>query len=680
MKFKHYGLLIVIACTMLIAAACSTGTVSTAIPTTEAEATPSPAPTLPEDILKAYISALNEQDYEAMYGYVSENATMTKEDFVARNKNIYEGIEAKNIEITIDENSEGNTIGYQATMDTQAGPVSFSNTAEFNEYDGVYKLEWNSNIIFPNLNDDDKVRVKTTTGERGSILDRNGDLLVGKGDVCSVGFVPGKINTETRETDIETVAQILGMSVETINSKLSESWVKDDLFVPLKDISYSDTETKEQLLAVKGIMLNTTQDRVYVLGEKAAALTGYIHNINQKELDAHAGEGYTAESKIGKIGMESLLEARIRGTDGCKIYIQDKDGNEKEVLAEIEAHNGENVTLTIDAALQTKLYDQMKDDKGTAVVMNPATGEILALVSTPSYDPNNFILGLTEEKWAEYNNEETQPMLNRFKAAYVPGSSFKPITAAVGLSSGAFDADEDFGPSGGTWKKDNWNDYSVSTLQQYSGDANVQNAMIYSDNIYFAKAALKIGRSAFADGLKSIGFGEDVPFEFGLKNSTFGTDLVLDSEIECANSGFGQGHVQVNPIHMASIYSAFTNGGDMMTPYLEKDKSPTVWKDDVFTDETVQTVRNAMVQVIENPDGTAHSFKIDGLTAAGKTGTAEIKSSKEDAEGTELGWFIAYPADENQDKPYLVVAMVEDVKGRGGSHYVIPIVRALFAD
>ena len=181
-----------IVCAMLIPAACSSGEESPVVPTTSAETTQSADSVLPEDILKAYMAALKDQDYETMYGYVSENATMTKDDFLTRNKNIYEGIEASNIEITIDQNNEGNTVSYQTTMDTQAGPVSFSNTAEFNEYDGVYKLEWNSNIIFPNLNDDDKVRVKTTKGERGSILDRNGNLLVGKGEVWSVYIVPGR--------------------------------------------------------------------------------------------------------------------------------------------------------------------------------------------------------------------------------------------------------------------------------------------------------------------------------------------------------------------------------------------------------------------------------------------------------------------------------------------------------
>lgn len=269
-------------------------------------------------------------------------------------------------------------------------------------------------------------------------------------------------------------------------------------------------------------------------------------------------------------------------------------------------------------------------------------------------------------------------MYNRFKATYVPGSSFKPITAALGLTSGAFAADEDFGPSGTSWKQDNWNNFSVTTLKAYSDPANVKNALVYSDNIYFAKAALKIGSSTFADCLKKLGFGEQVPFEFGLSASTFGTEQAFDDEIDVANSGYGQGKVELNPVHFASIYSAFVTSGDMMTPYLEKNKEPQIWKEDVFTADAVQTVKNAMVQVIENSEGTGHEFKIDGLSIAGKTGTAEIKNSKEDTEGTELGWFVAYPADDSQSKQYLTVAMIEDVKDRHGSHYVIPIVRAIY--
>ena len=675
MKIKRLWLCLLTVCALLFSAACGS---APAAESGTPQQTASVSPVNPDQALKAYMAALAEKDYEKMAGLISENSTMTKDDFLTRNKKIYEGIEASNIVIS-DIKVDGSAVTYVTSMDTQAGPLVFDNTAYFSNEDGASKLDWDSSLIFPNLSDTDKVRVKTTTGQRGSILDRNGKLLAGKGEVWSVYIVPGMLVPETRDADIAALAAALGMTVEDINGKLSQKWVKDELKVPLdKYISKADIETENKLLAIKGVGEETAYQRVYALGEKAAALTGYIHNISGDELKEHAGQGYTAESKIGKVGLESLLEERIRGTDGCKIYIEDKDGKEKQVLAEIEAHNGEDVTLTIDADLQAKVFDQMKNDKGTAVVMDPNTGEILALVSTPSYDPNAFILGLSEEKWAAYNNEETRPMYNRFKATYVPGSSFKPITAAIGLGSGAFTAEEDFGASGKAWGKKEWNGYTVTTLKTYGGGANVLNALVNSDNIYFAKAALKTGSANFAQGLKNLGFGEQMPFEFGLSPSTFGTEQKFDDELDIANSGYGQGKVELNPVHMAAIYSAFVTGGNMMTPYLEKGKTPAVWKQGVFTPEAVATVKNAMVQVIESPDGTGHEFKIDGLTMAGKTGTAEIKKNKDDTEGTELGWFVVYPADANQSKQYLTVMMIEDVKGRHGSHYVIPLVRALY--
>lgn len=641
----------------------------------------SQASTSPKEVLKAYMTALSEKNYEKMYSMISKDSGISQDDFTTRNKNIYEGIDAENITIEIDEdNSKDNIVSYKTTMDTTAGQLSFTNKVTFVSEDGQNKIKWNSNVIFPDLNNDDTVKVKTTAGTRGNIYDRNGVLLAGQDNIYSVGFVPGKMNADTKDQDIATVASLLGMTVDTINSKLSQSWVKDNLFVPLKNIAYSDTDTKNKLLQIKGISINTIKGRVYPLGIKAAHLTGYVGTITQDELNSHKGQGYTSSSVIGKIGLESLYEDKLRAVDGCRIYIADKNVKEKSVLINREVQNGKNVTITIDAVLQAKLYDQMKNDKGAGVVMNPYTGEILALVSTPAYDPNDFILGMSTEKWAEYNNTDTRPMLNRFKAAYAPGSAFKPITASVGLTKGAFTATDDFGASGTSWQKDSsWGSYKITTLKQYSGYT-LQNALINSDNIFFAKAALKIGSSDFADGLKSLGFGEDVPFDFGLTDSSFGTNLAFDSEIDLADSGYGQGKVLVNPVHMASIYTAFLNNGNMLAPYLEKGSETKVWKENVFSNSAVETVKNAMVQVVENPNGTAYTFKINGMKIAGKTGTAEIKASKDDTTGTELGWFVAFPVDKTASKQYLAVVMIEDVKNRGGSHYVLPIVRSLFTN
>ena len=165
----------------------------------------------------------------------------------------------------------------------------------------------------------------------------------------------------------------------------------------------------------------------------------------------------------------------------------DENGEIAETIASVEKEDGQDITLTIDASLQEQLYEQFREDPGCSVAMNPYTGEVLALVSTPSYDNNDFISGMSEEQWTGLNEDESRPLYNRFRQVWCPGSSFKPVTAAIGLDTGVLDAGEDFGNEGLSWQKDeSWGAYEVTTL--HSGDpANLKNALIYSDNIYFEK-------------------------------------------------------------------------------------------------------------------------------------------------------------------------------------------------
>ncbi|MFA9376184.1 MAG: penicillin-binding transpeptidase domain-containing protein [Lachnotalea sp.] len=641
----------------------------------------------PEEVLAEYMACIDSKDYQKMYDLLSEQSKLniSATDFISRNENIYEGIEAQDVKINVISTSEEDSnkiIKYDTTMDTAAGELNFTNEITLNKNDKkIYCIEWSTKVIFPNLLEDDKVKVSYTTGERGSILDRNGKVLAGKGTVASVGIVPGKLG-ENKEEDLAKIAEILSITVDSINDKMNASYVKSDSFVPLKSISQTDTEMKEQLLGIQGIMITDKEARVYPLGVKAAHLTGYVQNINAEELEAMNGKDYNANSVIGKIGLEKLLEDQIRGIDGTIINIVDKDGTKKLTLVAKLAQNGKNVKLTIDADLQSKLYDELENDKSSTVVMNSKTGEILALISTPSYDPNDFILGMSSDQWQALNENEAMPLYNRFKATLSPGSTFKPIIAAIGLTTNTLNHDENVGNSGLSWQKDaSWGNYKVTTLKEYGSQVDMQNALINSDNIYFAKAALKIGEDTLAEQLLNLGFDESIPFQFGLGSSEFGTDNKFDSEIQLADSGYGQGKVLVNPVHMASMYSAFVNDGSMVQPYLEykDDTTPTYWKEQVFSKEAADTICNDLIQVVESPDGTGHSAKIEGMTLAGKTGTAEIKLSKDDSEGTELGWFAAFTVD-NDEKPYLAITMVEDVKDRGGSHYVIPIVKSVFED
>lgn len=649
-----------------------------------------PERTSPEDLLLTYMDCILRQDYDTMYDMLDVQASgnISREDFVKRNSAIYEGIEVSDLAVEITGyDKEASTVSYSTTMHTLAGEIAFDNTALFTEGEDGYRLAWIDSMIFPDLKPTDKVRVKQTKAERGDILDRNGRMLAGKGTATQVGIVPGKLTD--RESAIQQMAQLLDMDEESIDKKLSQKWVKEDSFVPIKAIPkvselqllaenpeesvLKEKERQDQLLTIDGAMLTDTLVRSYPLGEAAAHLVGHVQKVTAEDIENHPGEGYTAESVIGRTGMESLFEKELKGQDGCRIYIEDSSGIMKEELAGIPVQNGKDIQLTIDAGLQETLYEQFSEDKGCSVAMDPKTGEVLALVSTPSYDTNAFILGLSSSQWTSWNEDENMPLYNRFRQVWCPGSSLKPVVAAAGLMSGTIDPQKDYGSQGLKWQKDaSWGSYYVTTLHTYE-PVTLQNALIYSDNIYFARAALDMGADEMENALSGAGFGQEIPFDIIMQKSQISNSGKIESEIQLADSGYGQGEILVNPLHLACMYSAFVNDGNMMKPCLlyESGEKNSYWIENAFSEESSKTVLEGMIKVVNDSHGTGYEAHRDNVTLAGKTGTAEIKASKDDTSGTELGWLAVMTADSAAERPILLVSMVEDVKGRGGSGYVV---------
>lgn len=644
----------------------------------------------PDELLVSYMAHITEAEYEEMYEMldIEMSGNIAQEEFIKRNATIYEGIEVQNIIIDeVEYDKENNSVRYRTSFDTVAGNISFENEAFFLKGDESHKLIWQDSLIFPNLHASDKVRVSWEQANRGEILDRNGEVLAGKGVANSVGIVPGKL--EDRESSILKIAELLETTPEVIEKKLSATWVKDDFFVPIKTIpkvpeielmsavpnedAQREKERYNKLLEIPGVMISDTQVREYPLGEAAAHLIGYVQSVTAQDLEEHAGEGYTSASVIGRSGMESLFEKELKGQNGCRIYIADADGTEKRELVSIPVRHGEDVKLTINAKLQTALYEQFKTDKSCSVSMNPYTGEVLALVSTPSYNNNNFILGMSNEQWTSLNEDENKPLYNRFRQVWCPGSAFKPVTAAVGLQSGAIDPMEDYGNAGLSWQKDaSWGAYHVTTLHAYE-PVILENALIYSDNIYFAKAALKIGSAEMEEALTQLGFNEKLPFEIKTAESQYSNTENIETEIQLADSGYGQGQIMINPLHMACIYTAFSNNGNIIKPYLvyRQEVNPEYWIPDAFSADVAGRVRDGLIKVVNDSNGTGYAAHREDIVLGGKTGTAEIKNSKEDTTGTELGWFAVFTAEDTVKQPLIIVSMVEDVKERGGSSYVV---------
>ncbi|MBS4174331.1 penicillin-binding transpeptidase domain-containing protein [Bacillus sp. FJAT-49736] len=642
----------------------------------------------PNDRLKDYVKLWDKGNFNKMYNdFLSSSSKKEYKtaDFVDRYPKIYKDLEVKNIKITYSKLKEDAykkkdkvSIPVNISFDTFAGPVQYTEKVslkkEERDKNTTWYIDWKPSLILPGLAKGDKIVPETIEPKRGEIRDRNGQGLAVNGTAYQIGVIPEKMATKEPEIK-EQLSKLLGLTVKEIDQKLNASWVKPNLFVPIKKISTNNEGLLAKLYDLPGVDKQDTTARVYPFGKAAAHLVGYIGPISAEELKEEQGKGYDANSVIGKRGLEQLYEDRLRGTAGTSISILKEDGTKK-VVAQREVKDGDNIAVTIDANLQEKIYNQLKGSAGTAAAIQPITGEVLSLVSSPSFDPNDFVLGMSGSEYSKLEKDPLQPLINRFALSYAPGSSIKPITAAIALQNGTLKPNSTKNIEGKSWGKGgSWGDYKVSRVHVQNGAVSLSDAMMYSDNIFFAQTALDMGGNKFVQGLKNFGFTEQLPFDYPLKKSQVSSDGKLDREILLADSGYGQGQVQMNILHLADTYTTFVNNGNMIKPYLLlNDKNKGIWKENVISPENAKAVAGLLRKVVADPRGTGHGADLPNVTLAGKTGTAELKKSK-DEKGKENGLFVAY--DQNK-KNLLVAVMIEGVEKGGGSHLVVSKVANIF--
>ena len=623
-----------------------------------------------EQVVTEYFELLKKKDYKQMYQMLNSKTvyTPTQKYFVEKYKEFYEEIDAKNIQIKILDEQD-NVIEYLIYIDTLAGRITYRNKVGVKNE----QIQFNKELIMDGYTDGCKIKITTYNPEkRGRILDRNGKVLAEDGKGYSVGLVKGKLNGEN---DYVQIAQYLETDVETLQKKMSASWINDDSFVPIKTVSEATKNdlTNKNILGINGVKISTVSIRTYPYDKVASHIVGYVQNVNAEDLKKHKNEGYNSTSVIGRSGIEAAYEEKLRGITSGKIDLVDKNDKVIKELCHKEVKmSPQDITLTIDIDLQQSLYNEYQNDKSASVALNPKTGEVLALVSTPSYSNNDFVLGLSTDKWNALNNDVNQPLMSRYKQTYTPGSSMKSITAAIGLETKTIDPNKDLGAKD-KWQKDSsWGNYYVTTLHAPSPN-DLKNAITYSDNVYFARSALNIGKDNLFKYYKNLKIVEKIPFELALNKSQYINKNQKVSDQLIADSGYGQGQILMNPVQLASIYSAFVNNGSIYQPHIVQGQTKT-WIKNVFSKETTKTIKEALINAIADKNGTGHAIYHDHVVLAGKTGTAEIKQSQSDTTGTELGWFTVMTTDEKQ--PILMTTVVEDVKNRGGSGYVVEHTKA----
>lgn len=610
-----------------------------------------------EKVVHSFIENLSKNKFDKLPSLIlsdsAERNGYTNDQVAEKYQTIFSGIDAANIKgskITLsdDVKDADYQFTYQLSLTTSLGEIkdlNYSGTIKFEK--DQPKIDWAPNLIFPDMAGQDKVSISVDEAVRGEIVDRNKTPLAANGTLYQLGVIPGQLGDgEDKESRIKAIAKQFDLTEKAIQQALDQSWVQDDYFVPLKIVEpTADLPT--------GASIQETAGRTYPLGEAAAQLIGYVGDITAE--DVEKDDTLASNGKIGRSGLEAAFDKELRGKNGGKIAITDEKGTERKALIETKKTDGKTIQLTIDAKAQKIAFDSLKDQASSTVVTEPTTGDLLVLASSPSFDPNKMTNGISQEDYDAYQNNKDLPFISRFATGYAPGSTFKTITAAIGLDNGTINPETVLSINGLKWQKDSsWGDYFVTRVSDVAS-VNLRNALVYSDNIYMAQQTLAMGEDKFRAGLEKFIFGEELDLPIAMNPAQISNDKSFNSEILLADTGYGQGELLINPIQQAAMYSVFANQGSLVYPRLVMG-AETKTKKELISPETISLINEDLKAAVTDENGTAHSLAALGLPLAAKTGTAEIKE-KQDEKGQENSFLFAFDA---QNQKYLMVSMLED--------------------
>ncbi|MEB6195309.1 PBP2a family beta-lactam-resistant peptidoglycan transpeptidase MecA1 [Mammaliicoccus sciuri] len=586
---------------------------------------------------------------------------------------IYDSLGVKDINIKdrdikkVSKNKKQVTAKYE--LQTNYGKINRDVKLNFIKEDKDWKLDWNQSVIIPGMKKNQSINIEPLKSERGKILDRNNVELATTGTAHEVGIVPNNVSTN----DYKAIAEKLDLSESYIKQQTEQDWVKDDTFVPLKTVQDMNQDLKN-FVEKYHLTSQETESREYPFEEATTHLLGYVGPINSEELKQKAFKGYKKDAIVGKKGIEKLYDKDLQNKDGYRVTIIDDNNKVIDTLIKKKKKDGKDIKLTIDARVQKSIYNNMKDDYGSGTAIHPQTGELLALVSTPSYDVYPFMNGMSDEDYKKLTEDDKEPLLNKFQITTSPGSTQKILTAMIGLNNKTLDDKTSYKINGKGWQKDkSWGDYNVTRYEVVNGDIDLKQAIESSDNIFFARVALELGSKKFEEGMKRLGVGEDIPSDYPFYNAQI-SNKNLDNEILLADSGYGQGEILINPVQILSIYSALENKGNVNAPHVLKDTKNKFWKKNIISQENIKLLTDGMQQVVNK----THREDIYRSYAnlVGKSGTAELKM-KQGETGQQIGWFISY----NKDNPNMMMAInVQDVQDKGMASYNAKISGKVYDD
>ena len=540
---------------------------------------------------------------------------------------------------------------------------------------------------YARLAEGNRIRIIPTMAPRGPFFDRNGELLVQNRPGFAVSLMP--VMTKIDPVVISRLSELLKVPVEEINKKIEAHTGFDPIRIKADVTPDIVTIIEEQKNNYPGVIIEVQPIRDYMNKEEAAHTYGYVSEINDMELEKKKDEGYKSGDIIGKFGLEKIYDKELRGENGGQQVEVDVTGKPVQIIGNKPPTPGDDLYLTIDKNLQTAaekaVDEQLKlihANAAAVVCMNPQTGEILAMVSRPAFDPNLFAHGISSKDWNKLNNNPYHPMDNKaITGEYPPGSTFKIITGTAALTEGVVTPSELIMDSGHHWiiPKGNAEGEALGLI-------NFQQAMAHSDNVYFYEMGNRLGIDRLEKYARMFGLGKitgiDLPYESDglVANRRYKEKNFEDGDwylSETFDAAIGQGFNLVTPLQAAMVMGEIAADGKRYKPHLVNrivgpdGKTVREFKPELLGTldvpaADIQLVQTGLHEVTKY--GTAASiFKGFPIEIAGKTGTAE------NPHGRDHGWFVAYGPFANPD---IVVAVIVE-QGGFGSQSAVPIGRKI---
>ncbi len=539
--------------------------------------------------------------------------------------------------------------------------------------------------------ENNRIHLQKIPPYRGMIFDRKGKLLVDNRPSYDLYVIPEDIQDSKQL--LRSLKYLIELDPEQISKKLNKPENKYT-FKPVlikKNVSRNELAVIEtHLFNLPGLLIQVRPQRNYIFGKLASHLIGYLGEVSEEQLSSGKYSNNGPGDLIGKYGVEGSWQEYLNGIKGGMQVEVDAAGRKLQVISSKLPTPGLNLSLTIDKDLQLSAEKMLKDKKGAIVALNPEDGEILAMASNPSFDPNKFIGGIDRAEWNRMVTSRDFPLQNRaISGQYPPGSVFKIVVALAGLEEGVINPDEEI-YCNGSYRLGNYT-YRCWKKRGH-GYISFHRALRESCDVYFYKLGKRLGIDNIARYAMKLGLGRKTNFTLAYEKE----GLIPTSKWklkrwgipwqpgETVSASIGQSFVLVTPLQIARLISVIFNGGKIYQPkivqWVGNDKgevyrfTPTLMGELHARPENLELIKRALIGVVNEPHGTGSKARVKGITVAGKTGTAQVialEAEENLSEGSEVpeklrdhAWFVAIaPA----EKPKIALSVLIENGGHGGS-------------